>query len=64
MRTSDAPCTPAGRLRFSGAMLPPQREVLDRLNWETDLAELTRRILQLQRELIRLEEAKTQAQVS
>ncbi|HJX76991.1 hypothetical protein [Glutamicibacter sp.] len=45
-------------------MLPPQREVLDRLNWETDLAELTRRILQLQRELIRLEEAKTQAQVS
>lgn len=63
VRAYDAPCTPADRVRLTGVMLPPQREALDQLYWDTDLAELTRRIHQLQQELIRLAEAKTQAQV-
>ncbi|WP_345470001.1 transposase family protein [Glutamicibacter ectropisis] len=63
VRTYDAPCTPADRVRRTGVMLPPQREALNLLYRDTDLAELTRRIHQLQQELIRLAEAKTQAQV-
>ncbi|WP_334123395.1 integrase catalytic domain-containing protein [Glutamicibacter sp.] len=63
VRTYDDPCTPADRVRRTGVMLPPQREALDKLYRDTDLAELTRRIHQLQQELIRLAEAKTQAQV-
>ncbi|WP_431710638.1 integrase catalytic domain-containing protein [Glutamicibacter uratoxydans] len=63
VRSYDAPRTPADRVKSTGVMLPPERDALEQLYRETNLAELTRRIHQLQLELIRLAEAKTQAQV-
>gem|GEM_PF-6416182 len=44
-------------------MLPLQRDTLYRLHWDPSLAEMPQRIEQLQQEIIRLAEAKTQAQV-
>lgn len=66
VRAYDAPRTPADRVKDTGIMLPPERETMEELHHSVDLAALTRRIHDIQQELIRLAATKTysQAQVA
>jgi transposase InsO family protein len=63
-RTYDNPRTPAERIKDTGIMLEPQRQYMDRLYKSLDLAGLTRRINEIQQQLIRMAAAKTYAQTN
>ncbi|MGP5227289.1 integrase catalytic domain-containing protein [Arthrobacter rhombi] len=62
VREYDLPRTPADRVRETGVMLPPQRLAVAELHRTVDLTALTRRIHQIQQELIHLAAAKTYSQ--
>lgn len=62
VRQYDSPRTPADRVIATGILLPPERLALQELQRSVDLTALTRRIHQIQQELIHLAAAKTQSQ--
>lgn len=62
VRSYDAPRTPADRVIDSGILLPPERQRLDTMRENIDLAALTDQISRIQHRLISLAEAKTYAQ--
>jgi hypothetical protein len=62
VRDYDAPRTPADRVKDTGIMLPPERAALEEFYRTVDLAALTRRIVDIQDQLIRLAAAKTHSQ--
>ncbi|QRQ79996.1 transposase family protein [Glutamicibacter protophormiae] len=64
VRTYDAPRTPAQRVLDTGILLPPERAALRRLYETVDLASLTRRIGEVQAQLIRCAAAKSRSQAS
>ncbi len=62
VRDYDAPRTPADRVKDTGIMLPPERAALEELYQTVYLATLTRRIVDIQDQLIRLVAAKIHSQ--
>lgn len=62
VRSYDVPRTPANRVIDSGILLPRERQRLDTLRENIDLAALTEQISHIQHRLIVLAEAKTYAQ--
>lgn len=66
VRQYDPSRTPMNRLEDSGVMLPPERQAFEELLDGLDLAAITRRVSELQGELMQLATTKTysQAQVA
>lgn len=62
VRLYDSPRTPANRVKDTGIMLPPERQALEELLKGLDLAAITRRISELQGELMHLATTKTYSQ--
>ncbi len=62
VRDYDTPRTPVERVKATGVMLPPERDILDALYRTINLAELTHNISDIQDQLIRLAAAKTYSQ--